>query len=415
MKRDDFESYIRALSRIGYADGGQVFDFESGSAASEDEDGQGVLEEIQRAQERLEADPSLFTGDPDGVFTYEDPILAIASVWARVGPEAASRVGEAGDGSELTNQSILRWIKTGIHAWLARGNKAFVTLGGRTPTQPIAIAKENLRLAVVGDAGYRGHAQDKVIRYIRRRHAENAFDRVIHLGDVYFSGSGHEMLRNFLGPFSAIGAGVLTLAGNHDLYYGVDGYAEALNVLRQPGRYFCIETPHWRVICLDTALASERTLRNEGSLDPGQLAWLDQLLAAEDGKRVILMSHHYIISGWGSVSDDLSNQLRDRIKESGNVAAWYWGHEHGCVTYGRDPHGFFGACVGNGAFLEEWKPPRRTPTPTWYAQGRCSCYNAGGSKFWPHGYLELELTPDKIIENYHLEGEDTPHQRVLTF
>ncbi len=412
MNKNSFESYFRVLSQVGYADAERLYAFNSSPAAQEDQDSNSVLDEIRRAQERLEADPTLFSGDPDGVFTYEDPILAAGSLWAHAGPASASTVGEAGDGSELSNSAILRWIKTGIYAWLSRGDKAFVTLGGRTPSQPIMIDKEHVRFAVVGDAGYRGHAQDKVIRYISRRHGESNFDRVIHLGDVYFSGSGQEMLRNFLGPFSTIGAGVLTLVGNHDLYYGADGYSEALNVLRQPGRYFCIETPRWRLICLDTSLAAERLLRNEGYLDDGQLRWLDHLLSAGDGKRVILLSHHYIVSGWGSVSDTLGNQLRDRIKEYKNVCAWYWGHEHGCVTYDRDDLGVFGACVGNGAFLEEWKPPHLSPSPSWYAKGRCTCYNAGGSKFWPHGYLELELTPDKIIENYHLEAGET-HQRIL--
>ncbi len=216
------------------------------------------------------------------------------------------------------------------------------------------------------------------------------------------------MLTNFLGPYMDIGPPVLTLLGNHDLYFGAEAYAEALKVLKQPGRYFVIENTHWRIACLDTALAAERLLRNEGLLDPGQLSWLDELVA--DEKPLILMSHHFVVSGWGTISNGLKQQLSKRLK---NVFAWYWGHEHSCATYDKKDVGFYGACVGNGAFLEVWREPSRSPIPTWHAMGRCNCYD-GRAKFWPHGYLELELHPEKIIENYHLEVGET-HSRILEF
>jgi hypothetical protein len=139
------------------------------------------------------------------------------------------------------------------------------------------------------------------------------------------------------------------------------------------------------------------------------LAWLERLIHAHDRRPLIVMSHHYIISAWGNRSTDLAEQIGDLVR--GRIAAWYWGHEHGCVAYGYVPHGFLGACIGNGAFCEEFTPPvEKTPKPEWYPKSRCACYKKRANPFWPHGYLELELQPGRILEFYRLEGAET-HRR----
>ncbi len=410
-KKQDFESHLEALTKapVAFADGAGRMKLaawtDSGNEISDEE----ILAQLRKAKERLDNDPNLFSGDPEGVYTYEDPILALAAYLHQANAGISSKIGVAGaEGHELRNAAFWNWVRTGVRAWLTRGDRSYTLLAGRTPRRSISLNKEKLRLAVVGDAGYRGLAQNNVIQDIRERHHSAPLDFIIHLGDVYFAGSGQEMLTNFLGPYMNIGPPVLTLLGNHDLYFGAEAYDEALKVLKQPGRYFVIENPHWRIACLDTALAAEKLLRNEGLLDPAQLSWLDELAA--DRKPLILMSHHFVVSGWCAISKGLEGQLRKRLK---NVLAWYWGHEHSCATYDKKVVGFYGACVGNGAFLEVWKKPSRRPTPSWYATGRCSCYDAR-AKFWPHGYLELELQPGKILENFYLEAGET-HSRTLAF
>jgi hypothetical protein len=408
-KKEDFEDRLAELTRapLGYADysnSSVSAEFNLGETVSEGR----IIEELRKAKERLDNDPTLFSGDPEGLYTYDDPVLAIAAFLYQANSNIASVVSFArADGEELRNTAFWNWAKTGIHAWLTAGDRSYSLLGGRTPTRAIVVDKDKLRIAIVGDAGYRGVAQANVIHEIKQRHRLAPFDFIIHLGDVYFAGSGSEMLHNFLGPFMDIGPQVFTLLGNHDLYFGADGYAEALKVLKQPGRYFLVENQHWRIACLDTALAAERVLRNEGLLDPGQLAWLDSL-SFDDDKPLVLMSHHYIVSGWGHVSEHLNQQLSKYLKR---VFAWYWGHEHSCATYDKKDVGFYGACIGNGAFLERWREPNRQPKPTWYARGRCACYDER-EQFWPHGYLELELTPATITERYCLETGET-YSRVL--
>jgi hypothetical protein len=138
----------------------------------------------------LDANPALFSGDPNGVFTYEDPILAIAALWHRKGTQAAASMGVAGEG--ISKWSIFNWMLTGVNAWLNRSKSEYVSLAGMTPYSNILLDKLHLRIAVVGDAGYNGSAQARVLRYIRERHQETPFDFIIHLGDTYSDGSQYQ-------------------------------------------------------------------------------------------------------------------------------------------------------------------------------------------------------------------------------
>jgi hypothetical protein len=398
----DFERVLEEAADARFASAGS-----SMGSGLDTADEQRAIEEIQKAYSRLSANPSLRSGDPDGVFTYEDPILAVAAYWSRLSEQASDLMAPAGSppGADLKAGVRWQWIVTGVHAYLSRGEHTRVVLGGRTPAAPVTVDQESLRIAVVGDAGYAGLAQDNVIRLILDRHSQAAFDFVIHLGDVYFAGGIEEMTRNFLNPFSKIrnaGPRVFTLVGNHDLYYGGEAFLFALNILNQPGRYFVVESPQWRIACLDTSLGAERILGNDARLDEGQLDWLDSLLRRNDGKRLILMSHHFIVSGWEKPASSLSEQITARVK--GKVFSWYWGHEHCAALYAKGEQGFHGACIGNGSFLEKWRPPNVSYTqPQWYPNGRCTCDKESKAHFWQHGFLELQISRQDVTETVWLE------------
>lgn len=417
LTRTQFEGVLMAASEVPTtAAGADAPDVYSDSGGDVENDKEAIAALLEAAA-RLQQNPSLSSGGPEGSYTYEDPILAVAALWARKASEYDQNIVDAGvRGEDLRNTSLWSWMVTGVRAWLSRGDSAFVTLGGKTPTGPVSIDKGTVRIAVLGDAGYRGVAQDRVLRMIQERHGRNRFDAVVHLGDTYFAGSEEEMLKHFLVPFSPLKndrVQVLTLCGNHDLYYGAAGYNAALSILGQPGRYFLIETPNWRVACLDTSLGAERILRGDAILDEGQLEWLNRVITAGDKRPLILMSHHYIISGWETPPESLRTQLRDIVKDK--VFAWYWGHEHCCATYEKGSHGFYGACVGNGVFLEKWSKPEdpSKPTLSWYAKGSCECYDTGRKHYWPHGFLELQLEPGRLVENYHLENNES-YSRTLS-
>jgi hypothetical protein len=364
---------------------------------------------LVEAFQRLKAHPQLRRVAPDGAVTYSDPILAVAASWSSIAEEIG---GAAVEGADLTNASMWKWAIIGVQAWINRGDKAFSEQAARVPKHPLRIEKDVYRVAVVGDAGYSGVPQQRVLFMMREAHTRNPFELIVHLGDTYFSAGEAEVLRHLLVPFSAIDARLVTLCGNHDLYHGPNGYLAALKVLKQPGRYFLIESPHWRIAALDTSLGATHTLRNEGKLDKVQLEWLNDLLIENDENNLILMSHHFIISGWDEHSEPLRLQLEQLARN--RVFAWYWGHEHRCACYGRGTWGFHGASVGNGAFLEVWSSPSRATPVEWYGgKMRCSCPGIGANTYWPHGFLELELGPKYLKETYHFEGGER-HSRVLT-
>jgi hypothetical protein len=372
--------------------------------ASED----AARELLADAFRRLDENPGLRRLAPDGAIAYSDPVLSVAAMWCSV----AEQVGAAAAGDDLKKSSMWKWAIVGIQAWLNRSDKGLKELAARTPKRSRRIDKESARIAVVGDAGYSGVAQQRVIFSIREIHERKPFDLVVHLGDIYFSAGEAEVLRHLLVPFSYIDAPLVTLCGNHDLYHGPNGYLAALKLLKQEGRYFLIETPHWRIAALDTSLGAARILRDDGQLDKAQLDWLDEILLADSERPLILMSHHFMISGWDAPSEPLRAQLAQRV--SNRVFAWYWGHEHRCACYDRGTWGFHGASVGNGAFLEPWSAPTRPRIiPLWYGKTtRCSCAGIRPNTYFPHGFLELELAPHLLKETYYLEGTKS-HSRDL--
>jgi hypothetical protein len=362
---------------------------------------------LREAFKRLDASPSLRRHAPDGRIAYSDPVLTAAAEYGE-----AAALASASEGADLKTSTIWRWAIVGVKAWLNKGDKGMSNLAARVPPEPIELKKTPTRIAVVGDAGYRGVVQDAVIDMIAKVHAEKPFDFLVHLGDVYFAAGADAMLLNLLAPFSKLGIRWATLCGNHDLYYGPEAYEAALDITGQPGRYFLIKTNHWQIAALDTSFAAKDFRRGKGELDRGQLNWLKSVIRSPRSKPTVLMSHHFIVSGWDEPSKPLARQLGRLARD--DVFAWYWGHEHRCALYHCGSWGFYGASVGHGAFLEQFSPQTRPEhSAVWYGGAvRCGCDGIQQNTYWPHGFAELEFRSDALVETMHLEN-DVPKERVL--
>ena len=371
-----------------------------GAASSGDEDPVALARE---SLEQLKVNPSLrvYT-TPRGPVFYEDPLLDAA--WSCVQAAADAGVGFAAEGEDL-NYSLIHWIPVIVpllHGRLARNRDVLKSL---TPTVDVDLDLP-ARIAIFGDAGYRGLAQKRVLEMIAERGQSVSFQSLIHLGDTYHGGGEGEMLRHLVTPLSILSRRLstraFTLCGNHDLYAGPDGYISAISVLNQPGRFFAIETPGWRLACLDSTLGDTSLRCMSGRIDDAQINWLTR--KQDDGKRLIALTHHVARSAWDAPSGDLMRQ----IEGIPGLFAWYWGHEHRSAAYNpADGIRFPGGCVGNGAFLEPWTEPQREleKALAWYPRdGRCTCFGEGGRRHWPHGYLELELREDGLSERFYLEG-----------
>src|SRR5262249_46688194 len=82
-------------------------------------------------------------------------------------------------------------------------------------------------------------------------------DVLIHLGDVYYSGTSREVQERFLNvcrETPGLDIPIYTLAGNHDMYSGGQGYYWLLDQLGQPASYFGLRNEDWQLLAMDTGL-----------------------------------------------------------------------------------------------------------------------------------------------------------------
>ncbi len=198
-------------------------------------------------------------------------------------------------------------------------------------------------VALFSDWGTGRPAADQVMREIVKGNPDIA----IHLGDIYYSGQEHEVVRRFLDHFPGTnGAGApmrrFALNGNHEMYSGGRGYFDVvLAAMEQEASYFCLSNANWRLIGLDTAY------KDKVLADP-QMQWLNALLAVPDGRKTILLSHHQAFSLFEEVDPrGLYEQVRPLL-EAGKIHAWFWGHEHNHVVF-RLRAGMAARCIGHGA------------------------------------------------------------------
>jgi hypothetical protein len=229
------------------------------------------------------------------------------------------------------------------------------------PPQPMS---NQARLVLVGDWGTGLPRARNVARQMRQvveqGLAAGLDQHVIHLGDVYYSGTAREYRKRFL-PYwpvdiaEADRVGSWSLNANHDMYSGGHGYFDVLlgdpRFARHEGAsFFSLHNDEWEVVGLDTGW-------EDGGLQEPQSDWLEARLAASRRKGVLL-SHHQLFSAY---QPDAGTALEPRLRtvlEANRVRAWFWGHEHRCMLY--RPHANVPAarCIGHGGVpVYMWRRP----------------------------------------------------------
>jgi hypothetical protein len=259
-------------------------------------------------------------------------------------------------------------------------------------------------------------------------------DVVVHLGDIYYSGTARETHANFLAicdevlgrPGSRIP--LYTLSGNHDMYSGGQGYYSLLPLLNpsppfdpevaQPASFFCLRTRDstWQLLAMDTGLHDHDpfTVTSDMTfLEDREALWhLDKIerFAAAGGK-TILLSHHQLFSAFGYIgapdtkpagSEAYNTKLLKTFgaqMDAGRVAAWFWGHEHNMAIY--QPYGSLerGRCIGHAAIpVYETNAPyarnQRIPQPPELVEGpegRPLELSLDKEGVYGHGYAILRL------------------------
>ena len=360
------------------------------------------------------------------------PPTVSASVWtcARLGLELlkASAVSDDAKTKQLHDELAFSscdpdWAKTLItHAeWLGDD-------GGRDTIPYIHAAsvgattlplRPNATVALIADWGTGSGAAERLLQDVTQQKP----DVLIHLGDIYYSGTPPECEANFHSIVDRIldrantRLPVFTLSGNHDMYSGGEGYYALIGKLndpplRQPASFFCLRATDgsWQLLAMDTGLHDYDPAKQGGVLtylEPDEEEWITARIAEFPG-RTILLSHHQLFSALSKIGpaaeDGSLDPVNPKLAESfakfaqaarKPIAAWFWGHEHALTVYAPYSGLEKGRCIGCGAVpvfsgTNEAHPlaKLRNPPPLLQAQ-----LGVEGDVY-THGFVVLRLAAD---------------------
>jgi hypothetical protein len=275
-----------------------------------------------------------------------------------------------------------------------------------------------VRIVLVGDWGSGLRRAKRVSDQIRRVLDEDkTIERhVIHLGDVYYSGSEREYERNFFNLWpveEGEDIGSFSLCGNHDMYYGGHAYygtclADPL-LERQAGcSHFALKSPNWTIIALDTGY-------EDGGLEGDQAKWARGLI--DNGpaeQRIALLSHHQLFSA----HEDGAKRLGEKIAPvlaTNRVDAWFWGHEHRCIQYGESQHEGhrigFASCLGHGGVPEHLVMKETDPKPPLPWEYEYLNPFREGEPWETFGFAVLDIDGPKMSVRY-IDENGTEHHNV---
>jgi hypothetical protein len=232
-----------------------------------------------------------------------------------------------------------------------------------------------LRVGVLGDWGT---GEDEAFAVLDQLMAQSP-DLIIHVGDVYYSGTSAEQNGHLLAPLrtarAKLNIPIYVLPGNHDYYSGGGGFYGVLpqlnagvpNASVQANSFWALKNEWWQLEGMDTGYFDSDLLTvgaDTTQLRPDEAQWHTQQLAAAGTRTVILFSHHQLYSNFEKIAKvwrnpNLEANLVSWQQATPNIVAWFWGHEHVLQVYevpgspgqqSTPPLPILGRCVGNGAF-----------------------------------------------------------------
>jgi hypothetical protein len=378
-----------------------------------------------------EETPNVLSSPPSAIASQLQTFLAQKAV-EEDKPIARELPGGAVE-AKFDSKDWLGWAKS-FFTWVGRLDYAkWLTASPNPETLP-----DNARIALLADWGtglYGAPASAKCISATKA-----GFTHVIHLGDVYYSGTTSEIEERFIAFWPTVaGATSRACNANHEMYSGGHGYFEkTLTFFKQQASYFAYENKDWLLVGLDTAY-QEHSLTNQ------QLGWLSLILKdpIRSKKKLVLLSHHQPYSLLDNQGPNLISSLRSLL-DTGRIYAWYWGHEHRCVIYDRHPNWkLAGRCIGHGGYpyFRDTKELKRRNAPsqtgangsTWFQvqgaqlsaeqsrvpgglsipgglvlDGSNPYLDDEADKYGPHGYVTLEFAGNQLFETFYTPVKPGP-------
>jgi hypothetical protein len=298
----------------------------------------------------------------------------------------------------------------------------------------------NARVALIGDWGTGTGPAIEVLKLI----AGDKPDVLVHLGDIYYSGTPTECQARFNGPINLVLRNgsmlpVFTLSGNHDMYCGGVGFYDLIAKLNpppstQPASFFCLRSADekWQLLAMDTGIHDDIPADVADALtfiEDDELAWhCDRV--QEFAGRTILLSHHQLFSAFSPIGPSNNRKKRSatnplllrafqRMTASKEVAAWFWGHEHTLSIYKPFAGLERGRCLGHGAvpvsIIDDiYKPlPNLEETPSLIDKTRL----AARSGVYNHGYALLAFDGGQCRAEYYQateQGRDLIYQELFS-
>lgn len=292
--------------------------------------------------------------------------------------------------------------------------------------------QEGSTVALAGDWGSGTRSAYRVADKIRRLKP----DYTIHLGDVYYSGTGQEFDDYFLPEAAWPGGakGSFALNGNHEMYSGGRAYFGAVRDesgqarlthqvdgrrVPQEVSYFCLQNDHWRILALDTGYYAKSFPILELfdthfiKLHRAIRTWLRDTVFADrnDRRPVILLTHHEWFSAYDSEYRRMGKQMLPYLDR---VLIWFWGHEHRFSGYA--PFGFDGGptvrarCIGHGGIPFDIAYPHRNRQLV-FSDERIDCESTNQINAKQQlgfcGFAFLRFQGATLSVAYYDEGEDS--------
>lgn len=346
------------------------------------------------------------------------------------------------------------WIAAGVE-WTLYANPEvspyidWLATGNDIDTFSVVTIPENSTIAIIGDFGTGlPDATALLIALIQNQKP----DIIIHVGDVYYSGTGDECeayTQAFASAFTATGVTlpVFSIPGNHEYYSGGEPFftqvmtmnaSNNLSGYEQAASYFCLRTTdnNWQFLAMDTGYNS---IHVDTAIDLASVAyapwlefneaqWHTNKLQNFSGKTVLL-SHHQLYSASAEINNGEEVVYMTGTNKSAltylngnlynvfspylaNVSAWFWGHEHILGIFADNQAGLKkGRLIGDSGY-EEWQgqSPYTTSGSTYQysspnqpVEADTSTVNWNGTNynFYQHAYAVIQLNGTSATVNYY--------------